>query len=143
MIDVLVKDNFYIYHLTRLEIAFKWSEYSKEGKLAYLPEGILFENPKVIKMAKKFMNEIWIKENIKSEVKYLKIIDNFIRIELFNIKEITQEKVHEIIDNRKPLGLFYSYDNTVNKYIGVDNLNGDCWVEEFNSLNDCLDWLIK
>ena len=39
----------------------------------------------------------------------------------------------EIIKTRKPLGLFYyrEYNNII---IGIDNLTGDTWVEEFNNL---------
>lgn len=37
--------------------------------------------------------------------------------------------------------LLYSYDDESGKYIGIDNTSNDCWVEEFESEKDCLEWL--
>lgn len=55
------------------------------------------------------------------------------------IKEVTREEADRIINNRNPLGLFRCIDNS--KYIGIDNTTGDAWVEEFNTLDDCIKWL--
>ena len=35
----------------------------------------------------------------------------------------------------------YFYDEESKKYIGVDNRSGDCWVEEFDSEEDCIKWI--
>lgn len=57
-------------------------------------------------------------------------------------------KIREIKDTDalfatfEPRGLFYK---TVNKslYIGIDNLTGDAWTEEFNTLENCVKWLLR
>ena len=62
-----------------------------------------------------------------------------------DIKKVTQEEASDIIESRKPLGLFYciekSKDNR-NIYVGIDNRSGDAWTEDFKSLSTCKRWLI-
>lgn len=41
-------------------------------------------------------------------------------------------------DNRE---LLYGYDEESGLYIGIDNTSNDCWVEEFDSEQSCIDWL--
>lgn len=41
-------------------------------------------------------------------------------------------------DNRK---LLYGYDEESGLYIGIDNSNGECWTEEFDSEDACINWL--
>lgn len=53
--------------------------------------------------------------------------------------EISQKKASEIIDNRKPEGLFYHKEN--DRYIGIDNSVGEAFVEEFTDLETCIYWL--
>ena len=36
--------------------------------------------------------------------------------------------------------LLYCKDGDV--FVGVDNTDGNCWVEEFNNREDLLDWLL-
>lgn len=57
------------------------------------------------------------------------------------IKEITREQANDIINSSdiegqyKPRGLFmYREDNV---FVGIDNLRGYCWVEEFNTEEAC------
>lgn len=38
-----------------------------------------------------------------------------------------------------PEGKFYCEDNGV--WVGCDNSNGDCWVEEFKTEEDVIKWL--
>lgn len=59
----------------------------------------------------------------------------------FEIKEAISNLADEIIETRKPLGLFYyrEYNNII---IGIDNSTGDAWIEEFNNLEECKKWLI-
>lgn len=55
------------------------------------------------------------------------------------IREIDEEAAADIIDNRKPLGLFII---SLDKYfIGIDNSTGDAWVEEFDERDECESWL--
>ena len=51
------------------------------------------------------------------------------------IRQINSKETRKIIDDRKPIGKFYEYDN--GKFIGLDNETGDCWVEEFDMLEKC------
>lgn len=56
-------------------------------------------------------------------------------------KRVNKQEAEKIIDTFKPIGIFYMYDNEANVYVGIDNSSGDCWVEEFESLEECLAWL--
>lgn len=56
-----------------------------------------------------------------------------------DIMEITSKEAMQIIENRKPLGIFYVKEN--GKYVGIDNRTGDAWTEEFKSLSACEAWL--
>ena len=38
-----------------------------------------------------------------------------------------------------PPGLYWAVEN--GKYIGIDNRTGDAWVEEFETLQECIRWL--
>ena len=46
-----------------------------------------------------------------------------------------------IIEKREPRGLFL-YDTGV-EIVGVDNLTGDAWTEEFPDHEECVDWLLS
>lgn len=52
---------------------------------------------------------------------------------------VSHEKALEIINTRKPLGLFVK--DTGIEVIGIDNSTGDAWTEEFPDLGECLRWL--
>lgn len=55
------------------------------------------------------------------------------------IKQIDKEFYKKILDDYSILGLYYFKEGNV--FIGVDNSTGDCWVEEFDSLEKCINWL--
>lgn len=55
------------------------------------------------------------------------------------IRKVTQAEAAAIIQSREPRGLFYQQDD--NRWIGIDNMTGDAWTEEFGSLDQCLAWL--
>jgi hypothetical protein len=57
-----------------------------------------------------------------------------------NIEIITQQAAIDIIENRYPYGLFVQADG--DRVIGIDNQDGNAWVDEFATLQECLDWLI-
>lgn len=57
------------------------------------------------------------------------------------IKKIDSKKSESIIANYAPEGLFWYFDYASQKYIGIDNSTGDAWVEEFDTLEDCKQWL--
>jgi hypothetical protein len=54
-------------------------------------------------------------------------------------KKVSKQEASDIIENRVPLGLFYTIDDGV--YIGIDNRTGHSWTEEFKSLEKCKKWL--
>jgi len=55
------------------------------------------------------------------------------------IKEIDQKTADKIVENRKPIGLFYF--NEKGMTIGINNSKGDAFVEEFSNQDHCLKWL--
>ena len=61
---------------------------------------------------------------------------------MFNqtITEIGRHQPMKIIDDRHPIGKYWITD--VNgKFIGIDNSKGEAWTEEFDTKQECLDWL--
>ena len=52
----------------------------------------------------------------------------------------TEQELHDIIEKRVPRGLFL-YDTGI-EIIGVDNLTGDAWTDEFPDRQECEDWLL-
>lgn len=44
-----------------------------------------------------------------------------------------------VIETRRPIGLFYVYEDGV--YVGIDNSTGHAWTEEFTNLHQCKEWL--
>ncbi len=55
------------------------------------------------------------------------------------IQQITQVEASEIIRTYEPIGLFYLLDGDT--YVGIDNLTGHAWTEEFNTFEECKAWL--
>ena len=51
---------------------------------------------------------------------------------------VNQWAKNSLEDERR---LLYSYDDESGLYIGVDNSNGECWTEEFDSEDMCINWL--
>lgn len=56
-----------------------------------------------------------------------------------DIKEVSSEVAKNIIQNRTPLGLFYTVENGV--FVAIDNSDGNAWTEEFKALSLCEAWL--
>jgi hypothetical protein len=57
------------------------------------------------------------------------------------IIKIDNNKSIEIIEKREPRGLFYTIENDI--YVGIDNLSGDAWTEDFDTLAQCKRWLLR
>ena len=55
--------------------------------------------------------------------------------------KVTPAELSAIIETREPRGLFYSYDSNVDKYVAVDNRNGEAWTEEFPPERKAIRWL--
>lgn len=54
------------------------------------------------------------------------------------VKEVSEEELEKIIDEREPRGLFYTTDDGI---VAVDNSTGDAWTEEFSSVEEAISWL--
>jgi hypothetical protein len=63
--------------------------------------------------------------------------------EAVRIKKVSLKKANEIIETRKPIGMFYAILPRKHKkmYIGIDNRTGDAWTEDFYLLPMCKVWL--
>lgn len=55
------------------------------------------------------------------------------------IKKITKEEAHKIIETKEPLGLFWLEDD--GKFIAIYNSTEYGLIEEFNNKEECLQWL--
>jgi hypothetical protein len=55
------------------------------------------------------------------------------------IKKVEGKFLHKVIEERKPLGLFYHKAGKI--FVGCDNRTGEAWVEEFKSRRACIAWL--
>ena len=55
------------------------------------------------------------------------------------MKKISNKKALEVIENRLPLGQFYTIESGV--YVGIDNTDGDAWTEDFTTLEDLKNWM--
>lgn len=55
------------------------------------------------------------------------------------IRLVSRNEAVAIIETREPRGLFYTKDGGL--YIGIDNVTGDAWTEEFESVRECKRWL--
>lgn len=75
-----------------------------------------------------------------------------IDIEDFVIYEINKQQASELLNSveinhcldYKPLGLFYEISTLKDEttcYVGIDNYDGNAWIEEFKSLDECISWL--
>ena len=65
----------------------------------------------------------------------------FIRQDHSWYKEVSHEEAIEIIETRRPTGLFL--EDTGAEIIGIDNSSGDAWTEEFPDRLECLIWLLQ
>lgn len=63
-----------------------------------------------------------------------------VRVDRGWYKYVNQKEAIEIIEHRGRRGCFVQKDGGT--YIGIDNTDGDAWVEEFPDLIECLHWLL-
>lgn len=52
---------------------------------------------------------------------------------------VSRAESYSIIETRKPLGLFLILENET--WVGIDNSEGEAWVEEFKTKRTALHWL--
>lgn len=65
------------------------------------------------------------------------------------ICEVTEELIGKVLENQKgietygePYELMWYHDEKTDKYVGCDNVLGHAWVEEFDTLTECIKWLL-
>ena len=56
------------------------------------------------------------------------------------MKEVTLEVLANIIEERKPLGLFYSQEG--DRFVAVDNSAGEAWTEDFETMEQVRTFLL-
>lgn len=56
------------------------------------------------------------------------------------MKEVTLEVLANIIEERKPLGLFYSQEGS--RFVAVDNSQGEAWTEDFETIEQVRNFLL-
>ena len=96
-------------------------------------------------------NEVYIdKDNIKEFIKLLnKEIEKINLIEFNGIKQISTEELNNLINKYEndfdfindELDIFICKDGET--YLGIDNRNGELYIEEFKELNKCKDYLMN
>lgn len=77
----------------------------------------------------------------------ISVEDNYRYTKFDNIEIIDKEKASKILNSSplsshaeyEPLGSFYYKDDDL--YVAIDNTGGNAFVEEFDNLDDCIDWL--
>ncbi|HAT4069829.1 MAG: hypothetical protein E6363_01015 [Enterobacter sp.] len=78
------------------------------------------------------------------EYKEFKIDRQIKRIKKQKEKKFTKVSTttaNEIINTRKPLGLFWTREKQW--FVGIDNSTGDAWTECFKSKKECFKWLAR
>ena len=63
-----------------------------------------------------------------------------IKLRLDGVHRVYPKEAVLIIEERKIKGKFYLKD--AKGWVGIDNEDGDAWTEDFESLKECIDWLI-
>lgn len=75
--------------------------------------------------------------------RFIDVLDHIgYRVEIVDnggIRKVSKEYAKKIIDGRQPIGLFWFFEN--DKYIGIDNEEGEAFIEEFSSKEECFKWL--
>lgn len=68
-----------------------------------------------------------------------------------DVKQIDKSEVAKLFDSYddKKLeytyeeGLYYMFDEVSKKHIGIDNMSNDAFTEEFDTYEECMEWLTK
>lgn len=69
----------------------------------------------------------------------MKNIENNEAIKNDAIQKITWLKFNEIVETKEPRGLFYTEEG--DQYIGLNNTTGEAFAKDFNTLEECTQWL--
>ncbi len=56
--------------------------------------------------------------------------------------KITECEAEKIIETGEPIGRFY-FKGSRGKFVGIDNDSGEAFVEEFDTMTECIKWLNK
>lgn len=82
---------------------------------------------------------------IECAEKFQKVLDKIkekrVKFSYEGIHRVYPAEATEIIEKREILGRFY--ERTIAGWTGIDNTTGDAWTEDFETLEECIDWLME
>ena len=65
------------------------------------------------------------------------------------VYEVSKEVIDQVLKNQsgietygEPHHLLWYYDEKSGKYIGCDNVHTHAWMEEFDTKEECINWLL-
>ena len=65
------------------------------------------------------------------------------------VYEVTEDIIHDILENQKgpdkygePYALLWYYHEESGKYVGCDNVYCHAWMEDFDTKEECIEWLL-
>lgn len=111
------------YYMLRL------GDYGEFKEMVYLGELNSFETSELANNKEIILvdGKVILRFNVlEAELKPLKVSSNFLNM---------------VIQERDLKGMFYAKEKDSDVYVGVDNINGDAWTEEFADKKTCLYWL--
>ena len=92
---------------------------------------------------RRHLNQQLHRQNDMKVERFIEVLDHIgYRVEIVEndgIRKVSSEYANQIIETRKPEGKFWLIDGE--KYIGIDNEDGQAWVDEFSSKEECFAWL--
>lgn len=59
---------------------------------------------------------------------------------MYNIQKVDKKTALKIIEERKPLGLFYSVEGGT--FVAISNEDGNVWCHDFGTYQACEDYLL-
>ena len=65
------------------------------------------------------------------------------------IYEVTKDVIDKVLEVQmgiehygEPHKLLWYYDEKSGKYVGCDNVHGHAWMEDFDTKEECINWLL-
>lgn len=65
------------------------------------------------------------------------------------VYQVTKEIIDRVLENQislekygEPYALLWYYDEKSGKYVGCDNIHAYAWMEDFDTKDECIEWLL-
>lgn len=88
-------------------------------------------------------------EEILCEVRNDSVVDYVIEDKESQTRQVSKEVINSILEDQKgiekygePYELLWYHDEKSGRYIGCDNVHGYAWMEEFDTKEECINWLL-